>query len=449
MEIRINQLKLNFTHIIDIRTQVISIFDILQIRIDKLKLIYADFIKSNRDNLFIFGLDSFHFQSKILDIEYDDMKRLFLAINNRIYCEYFKLYNIIVAYVCDTIKDKKALEMFSINNSFPVYKDLEPFKQYKFEVVQEIHENILVLLSSTNNYIINKEHELKLHQGKQEIGLNIDNFVNTFSFSVSTIRDKTLLFITYVEFFHKLHTKYLRRFASKVQSMYNQINSDINFDENNGATPVQVSTPVATKSINKLQNGVKKVISGLGAFKQLTKSNDNDNTNEIVSNSNEIVSNEIVSISNKIVSNEIVSNEIVSNEIVSNEIVSNEIVSNSNEIVSNEIVSNSNEIVSNEKPSENIEVVMTNSFKEETNVLLEIIEANKPPEEKPISTLMDEIEKKCDEINQEVEEIHIVEDNVSILTQEEESVISEVKKEEEEKVVEEPIKKRGRPKKNK
>jgi len=427
MEIRINQLKLNFTHIIDIRTQVISIFDILQIRIDKLKSIYADFIKSNRDNLFIFGLDSFHFQSKILDIEYDDMKRLFLAINNRIYCEYFKLYNIIVAYVCDTIKDKKALEMFSINNSFPVYKDLEPFKQYKFEVVQEIHENILVLLSSTNNYIINKEHELKLHQGKQEIGLNIDNFVNTFSFSVSTIRDKTLLFITYVEFFHKLHTKYLRRFASKVQSMYNQINSDINFDENNGATPVQVSTPVATKSINKLQNGVKKVISGLGAFKQLTKSNDNDNTNEIVSNSNEIVSNEIVSNSNEIVSNE---------------------------IVSNEIVSNSNEIVSNEKPSENIEVVMTNSFKEETNVLLEIIEANKPPEEKPISTLMDEIEKKCDEISQEVGEIHIVEDNVSILTQEEESVynesfLSKEKKEKEEKIVEEPVKKRGRPKKNK
>ena len=120
MDIRINQLKLNFTHIIDIRTQVISIFDILQIRIDKLKSLYSDFIKSNRDNLFIFGLDSFHFQSKILDIEYDDMKRLFLAINNRIYCEYFKLYNIIVAYVCETIKDKKVLEMFSINNSFPI-----------------------------------------------------------------------------------------------------------------------------------------------------------------------------------------------------------------------------------------------------------------------------------------------------------------------------------------
>ncbi len=398
MDIRINQLKLNFTHIIDIRTQVISIFDILQIRIDKLKSLYSDFIKSNRDNLFIFGLDSFHFQSKILDIEYDDMKRLFLAINNRIYCEYFKLYNIIVAYVCETIKDKKVLEMFSINNSFPIYKDLEPFKQYKFEIVQEIHENILLLLSSTNNYIINKEHELKLHQGKQEIGLNIDNFVNTFSYSVSSIRDKTLLFITYVEFFHKLHTKYLRRFATKVQAMYNQINNDINFDENNGTQTAIPPTPVANKPINKLQQGVKKVISGISAIKQLASNNEKANTNSNTNN-------------------------------------------NSNNINNND---NTNQV-----NNDNIEVVMTNSFKEETNVLLEIIEANKPPEEKPIAILMDEIEKKCDEISQEStlqeeNNVVIVEDNMSVLTQETNE--TEVKIEE---IKDEPIKKRGRPKKNK
>ena len=369
MDIRINQLKLNFTHIIDIRTQVISIFDILQIRIDKLKSLYSDFIKSNRDNLFIFGLDSFHFQSKILDIEYDDMKRLFLAINNRIYCEYFKLYNIIVAYVCETIKDKKVLEMFSINNSFPIYKDLEPFKQYKFEIVQEIHENILLLLSSTNNYIINKEHELKLHQGKQDIGLNIDNFVNTFSYSVSSIRDKTLLFITYVEFFHKLHTKYLRRFATKVQAMYNQINNDINFDENNGTQTAIPPTPQAqaNKPINKLQQGVKKVINGLNAFKQLAN---NEKAN-----------------------------------------------SNTNNDITNQVNNNNTNQVNND----NIEVVMTNSFKEETNVLLEIIEANKPVviEKKPIEDLMNEIEKKCDEISQEStlqEETTVVidEDNLSV-----------------------------------
>lgn len=403
MDIRINQLKLNFTHIIDIRAQVISIFDILQQRIDKLKLLYADFIKSNRDNLFIFGLDSFHFQSKILDIEYDDMKRLFLAINNRIYCEYFKLYNIIVSYVCETIKDKKALEMFSINNSFPIYKDLEPFKQYKFEIIQEIHENILLLLSSTNNYIINKEHELKLHQGKQEIGLNIDNFVNTFNYNVTSIRDKTLLFITYVEFFHKLHTKYLRRFATKVQAMYNQINSDITFDENanNKNQTNMLSSPIVEKPSlkSRFQQGVKNVINGLAA------------TNII--------------------------KEIEKEKEVKRENIN----------------------------QDNIQVVLTNSFKEESNVLMEIIEANKPivVEEKPLESLMDEIVKKCDEISEtslsvgnsvnksiininnnhtdsidNLEEAHIKDDEISLLT-ETEAELDEPKVEEK--------KKRGRPKK--
>jgi large subunit ribosomal protein L5 len=38
------------------------------------------------------------------------MKRLFLAINNRMYCEYFKLYKIIVSYISENTFDKKIME---------------------------------------------------------------------------------------------------------------------------------------------------------------------------------------------------------------------------------------------------------------------------------------------------------------------------------------------------
>jgi hypothetical protein len=46
------------------------------------------------------------------------------------------------------------------------------------------------------------------------------------------MREKIVMFITYIEFFHKLHTKYLKRFANKIQLMYSHINNDIQFDEN-------------------------------------------------------------------------------------------------------------------------------------------------------------------------------------------------------------------------
>jgi hypothetical protein len=230
METVLVKLKGDFNNIIAIRTSVKNVFDILQVRIDKLRQIYSEFIKSNQNEMFLFGLDSFHFQSKLIDIEHDDMKRLFLAINNRMYCEYFKLHKIIVDYISNNINDKKNIDFVKINN-YPVYKDLEPFKEYNFEVILEIHESILNLLNVAISILNNRENELSIHKTKQNIGLNIDNFITTFNFNISVMREKIMMFINYIEFFHKMHTKYLKRFSNKIQLMYTHINHDIKFDD--------------------------------------------------------------------------------------------------------------------------------------------------------------------------------------------------------------------------
>ena len=231
MELRVSNLKTDFNTISLIRSKIISIFESLKNKSDKLKNLYADFIKQSNSQLFIFGLDSFHFQSKLIDLEYDDMKRIFLFVNNRMYCEYFKLYKLICCYVIENITDKKIIEIIKGNN-FPVYKDLEPFKEYKFEITMEIHENILVLLNSIISIINNRENELSIHRSKQLIGLNIDNFVNSFNYEIILMKEKINLFLSYIEFFHKLHNKYLKRFNNKIQLMINYINSDVQFDEN-------------------------------------------------------------------------------------------------------------------------------------------------------------------------------------------------------------------------
>ena len=230
MENRISKLKTDFNNITTIRNNVKSVFDILQLRINKLKMFYSEFIKNNKNKLFVFGLDSFHFQSKLIDVEYDDMKRLFLAINNRMYCEYFKLYKITTEYIYENINDKKITEIIKVNN-FPVYKDLEPFKEYSFEITTEIHENILVIVNSIISNLNTRENELNIHRGKQALGLNIDNFITTYNFELTVIKEKISMFLTYIEFFHKLHTKHLKRFSNKIQLMYTHISTDIRFDE--------------------------------------------------------------------------------------------------------------------------------------------------------------------------------------------------------------------------
>jgi hypothetical protein len=230
MDDRLTQLKTDFVKFIDLKQDNVHTLTVLDGRIKKIKQIYSEFIQTNREHLFIFTLDSFYFQSKLIDIEYEDILRVFHSITNRMYCDYYKLFKIIIDYVFQNIPDKKLIELIHVNDHFPVYKDLEPFKQYDFQHIQHLHEVLLVILTYLYGHITNKEHDLKIYQTKNKIGLNIDSFVNTLNFNNTVMKEKINLFVTYIEFFHKLHTKYFRRFTTKTHLLLSQINNDIKLD---------------------------------------------------------------------------------------------------------------------------------------------------------------------------------------------------------------------------
>jgi hypothetical protein len=121
----------------------------------------------------------------------------------------------------------------------------------------DIHENILKMLTILVSELNNKENELTIHKTKQHIGLNIDNFVTTFNFNNNVMKERITMFITYIEFFHKLHTKYLKRFSNKIQLIYTDINNDIKFDES-----LEINSPSSrSSSINKTINEYNKVYS--------------------------------------------------------------------------------------------------------------------------------------------------------------------------------------------
>ncbi len=231
MEERISDLKKSFIKLIELRTEVHTNFVGLNNIVTKLNTIYADFITKSQDKVLIFGLDSLRFQSKLIGIEYEDMKRLFYAINNRMYCEYYKLYKIIMDYIIENVSDGKIIEIIKSDGYvFPVYKDLEPFKQYDFETIQQVHEAILVFLNTLCTHITSKDQELKTHEMTNKSGLNIDNFVMSFNYNLVVIKEKVNLFINYVVFFHTSHLKLLTRFVMKVNLMMKQVKSDINLD---------------------------------------------------------------------------------------------------------------------------------------------------------------------------------------------------------------------------
>ena len=231
MEQQINELKTTFHKIVGLKNDNDKKMAMLHSKTKHLKNIYNDFIKYNNEILCVFSLDSLHFQSKVIDIEYDDMKRLFSCILNRMYCEFFKLYKIITEYIKTSITDKKIKELLNIHNQYPVYKDLEPYKVYEFETIESIHAVVLELLVSLINLYLTKEDELKKYQNKNKVGFNIDNFVNTIMFNNIMLREKIHLFINYLTFFHKLQIKYLTRYTHKLELVISQLDSDIDFEE--------------------------------------------------------------------------------------------------------------------------------------------------------------------------------------------------------------------------
>jgi hypothetical protein len=270
MEKRILDLKETYTKLIELKEDNVGLFLLLEEKVKKVKDSYNELIKTNKGQLFVFGLDSLHFQGKILDIEYDDMKRIYHAITNRMYCEYFKLYKIIVGYISMNIDDEKLIELIRVNDNYPTYKDLEPFKQYDFSIIDGIHDFIVVLLSSINAIIVKKEHDLKNYQIKNDTGLNINNFVYSFNFKIVLMKDNLLLFITYLEYFHKTQIKFMRRFSNKLNLMYSQLNNDIKFEDNSKNNKIKGKSIVDTfgnkNSEMELINQINDTISPVNSF---------------------------------------------------------------------------------------------------------------------------------------------------------------------------------------
>jgi hypothetical protein len=68
MDKRICDLKNDFTKVVDLKNENIKNFKTLDDKITLLKAIYAEFLNNNKQRAFVFGLDSFHFQGKLIDI---------------------------------------------------------------------------------------------------------------------------------------------------------------------------------------------------------------------------------------------------------------------------------------------------------------------------------------------------------------------------------------------
>jgi hypothetical protein len=289
-------LKDDFNDIKIIRDSTIYLIESLDNKIEILKNIYQNLLSNNTSHCF--GLDSLHFQNKIIQSEYEFILKQFKIIDNRIYGDYYKLYQIINNYLINNINDKKIINLTENSKNYPIYKDLNNEFEYDFINTTEIHKDIIQIIEALQNELLIRERDLKIDDKKRESGLNIDNLINSYNYNNTLLKEQISLFIDYIKVFHKFHVKYMYRFNLRIKLFYSQIESDIKLEKKNDIDINNIKTSNDISKLNFSDEEQKKIISltrsntlSNNKFNLTTKNILNTELNNIFNNSAEINNN--------------------------------------------------------------------------------------------------------------------------------------------------------------
>lgn len=235
MDQKLMKVKLVFDSIKEMRSETSILFESLDGRITKLKEVYNEFIKNTNQiktsdvKVFIFSLDSFYFQTSLLEKEYSYLIDYRNTVINRMYGEYYKLFKLIIEYVDRSHIDNKLSDILK-SKKYPRYDDLDDDKEYDFNLITHLNDDIIGIVNCLIKILKDKETALQKYTTNQNYGLNVNNFVSTFTYEVNVLQEQINLYEKYLEFFYFVHQKLLKRLITKISVLEAQLNADIKFE---------------------------------------------------------------------------------------------------------------------------------------------------------------------------------------------------------------------------
>ena len=195
-----------------------------------------------------FGLDSFHFQNKSMELEYKHLLELYHFIDNRIYGDYYKLFIMMeksLKLQLNSTQYDKINELTHIHK-YPVYKDLKPYIEYEFDLINQLHQDIILTLSNVKSLTEETTRTIQENEKDIELGMNIENYIINQKYINNTLLNSNELHKSYLTVFHKYHTEWLNKFYSKLQLFYTQIKHHItDASMNNDNEEINIKTYVS------------------------------------------------------------------------------------------------------------------------------------------------------------------------------------------------------------
>lgn len=239
----LNKLQNNFQNIWSLKDEILKIKQTINVKLSHLKTVYADMNKKNTKKMYLFCLDTFFFQYKTYSIEMENLEKHRQLINNRMYGDYYKLYNLITTYL------KENPEELDIENldfrTFTVYKDLEPFHEYNLDDIKQIHSTIISFVTHLQNrYEINDE-TIRTYNSKNKVGFSISNFLNTMEYENLLVKQQIGLYLNYLAFFHISQHKQMKRLLVKLEEFDADVEENINIETMCSINDIADTQPVS------------------------------------------------------------------------------------------------------------------------------------------------------------------------------------------------------------
>ena len=178
-----------------------------------LYLKYREYLEKNKV-LQVFGLDSFHYQCRLFDLELKHAQEQYSFLNNRMYCDYYKLYHVVRLFVSETFQHEPK------KRTFPVYKDLEPYKLYEMSDITLLYEDISEMIRRGMMEISKKEKEVA--RDAQEKGLHLEHFIHHRASNHSLLTTKIELYEKYLHAYHIYHMSFLSNLLERLKMLFRQ-----------------------------------------------------------------------------------------------------------------------------------------------------------------------------------------------------------------------------------
>ena len=221
---KIEKIQKNFSTLILLNQKIENEKLKLKSKLKNLKDTHAKMSKSNNKQIFLFCLDSFYFQYKIFSMELDNLEKFDSLIKNRTYCDYYKLYKLILKYINE---NNEELDIEVNHSLVPVYKDLEPFFDYGVDNIKLVHDNMLDFIKSMFDTVLKKQEVINEYTTKKKAGYSISNFINTLTHENNVLKAQLDLYLNYISFFHISQQKQIKRLFDSYVNFEKEVDNNI------------------------------------------------------------------------------------------------------------------------------------------------------------------------------------------------------------------------------